>query len=206
MRLNTRQRWTIYGLAATVTLAAMVWVDRQPSGEAQAPVVALSQRAASAAEATGASRTDTVLAARLPGPRRFSTPGGELFGTPEWEQSRLARAAAAAAAAQAPRVVVSRQKPSAPPVPYAYLGRWVENGKTQVYFSAGGRDHRVAVGDKLGSDYRLKSIDERQAVFEYLPLGVLQTVSLGAAPTVAAQAPVRTNAAADSISESSESN
>jgi hypothetical protein len=185
-----------YALAALATLGAIAWVDDRPEAEAGDAVVA--------AVPPRGSATDSAASAvpRLARPmhelRLFAAPTANLFGTPAWERPPPAPS-------PPPRELAPPKPRGAPPLPYTYLGRWVENGQTQVFFTAHGRDYRVPIGGLLGIDYRLKSIDERQVVLEYLPLGVTQTLALQATITVQAKAPVRSGDG-EPPAEASESN
>lgn len=69
-------------------------------------------------------------------------------------------------------------KPSAPPLPFAYLGKVIEGGKVEIWLSRGGELLAVAPGDKIGADYRLEQAEGDSLAFTYLPLGLRQTLDL----------------------------
>ena len=90
-----------------------------------------------------------------------SDPFARAFGQPE-------------KSARAPGVA---DKPTAPPLPFQYLGRITENGKTEVYVLRGEELHAITNGQKIG-DYRVDKIAEASISFTYLPLKTKQTLDL----------------------------
>ncbi|MGQ0544176.1 MAG: hypothetical protein ACT4P3_02445 [Betaproteobacteria bacterium] len=69
-------------------------------------------------------------------------------------------------------------KPAAPPLPFAYLGKVIEGGKVEIWLSRGGELLAVAPGDRIGADYRLDAAEGDTLAFTYLPLGQRQTMDL----------------------------
>lgn len=84
------------------------------------------------------------------------------------EQKQLARVAAAAPA-----------KPAAPPLPFQYFGKLIENGKLEVFVMRGQDLLSLAPGLNLG-DYRVDQVTERSISFTYLPMKTKQTLDLPA--------------------------
>jgi len=70
--------------------------------------------------------------------------------------------------------------PKAPPLPYTYLGKAIEDGKVTVFLSRGENTYVARAGDTLDGAYRVERLDERAIVFRYLPLGQRQELALGA--------------------------
>jgi hypothetical protein len=71
--------------------------------------------------------------------------------------------------------------PTAPPLPYAFLGTFSPGGEPPVYFlSRGDRVIDAHVGDKLDGVYQFESAAGGQLVFVYLPLNTRQTLTAGA--------------------------
>ena len=66
--------------------------------------------------------------------------------------------------------------PSAPPLPFRYVGRAVEDGRTAVFLERGNVNYSVAQGEQAGRDYRVERITEASVTFTYLPLGEHQTL------------------------------
>jgi hypothetical protein len=73
--------------------------------------------------------------------------------------------------------------PTAPPLPFTFLGAYAQDGGHTVYFLAlADRVIDAHVGDRLEGNYAFESADAKQLVFNYLPLKVHQSLSIGANP------------------------
>lgn len=72
-------------------------------------------------------------------------------------------------------------KPTAPPLPFQFVGKTEEpgSGKPAVYLSAGSEFYTVAIGDKFAANYKLERIEHGALVIRYLPLSIIQTLSIG---------------------------
>jgi hypothetical protein len=71
------------------------------------------------------------------------------------------------------------QKPVAPPLPFAYLGRMDEAGATTVFLKRGEDVVTAKAGDTLAGSYRLEEAGEQRLVFTYLPLKERQVLPVG---------------------------
>jgi len=72
--------------------------------------------------------------------------------------------------------------PTAPPLPYAFLGSYTNADKETVYFlSRDDRVYDVKSGDTLDQVYSI-SAEGEQLVFTYKPLNVRQSLPLGGGP------------------------
>lgn len=65
-----------------------------------------------------------------------------------------------------------------PPLPFRYIGRLVQDGKTEVLVMRGQRLYSIKAGDKLGDDYRVERIGASTIRFTYLPLNTTQSLDL----------------------------
>jgi hypothetical protein len=80
----------------------------------------------------------------------------------------------AAAANPAPR-------PSAPALPFSYLGKAIEDGKLSVFLARGDDNYSLSPGKKRKiGDYRVDKVTESQVTFTYLPLKTRQTLDIPA--------------------------
>lgn len=70
-----------------------------------------------------------------------------------------------------------REKAGPPPLPFAYLGKLIEDGKLAVFLSRGGESLSVAQGDTIG-EYRVDAVTESEITFTYLPLKAKQKLPL----------------------------
>ena len=72
--------------------------------------------------------------------------------------------------ATAPVVDLTPPTPVAPPLPFTYVGKMVEENKLTIYASKAGRNYILKEGDMIEGMYSVKSIDSEKVIFEYLPL------------------------------------
>jgi pyruvate/2-oxoglutarate dehydrogenase complex dihydrolipoamide acyltransferase (E2) component len=93
-----------------------------------------------------------------------------------------AQADAAAAQPAAP--------PAAPPLPFRYLGKMIEDGELAVFLARGDESYSVKAehgkkqgknrGQKLDGEYRVDKVTENRVTFTYLPLKIQQTLEIPA--------------------------
>ena len=79
--------------------------------------------------------------------------------------------------AQVPGVPPRTGKPTAPPLPFRYLGKMIEDGKLAVFLARGDESLSVKAGTRIG-EYRVDRITDREVVFTYLPLKTKQKLPL----------------------------
>jgi hypothetical protein len=73
-------------------------------------------------------------------------------------------------------------KPEAPPLPFTYTGKLVEEGKpTLVFLTKQNDNYVVRAGDVLENTYRVEEVGPETMTLSYLPLNVRQTLSIGSA-------------------------
>ena len=70
-------------------------------------------------------------------------------------------------------------KPTAPPLPFAFLGQYAEDNIRLLILSRGDRVMTVSVGDVIDNTWRVDSLSGEQLSFVYLPLTIKQTLSTG---------------------------
>lgn len=70
-------------------------------------------------------------------------------------------------------------KPVAPPLPFQYFGKLIENGKTEIFVMRGEELLSIAAGQTLG-EYRVDKLTDSTISFTYLPLKMKQTLDLPA--------------------------
>jgi hypothetical protein len=68
--------------------------------------------------------------------------------------------------------------PSAPPLPFRYIGRLVQDGRVEVLLLRGAQHFSVAAGERVGAQYRVERVNESEVVFTYLPLDIQQSLPL----------------------------
>lgn len=72
--------------------------------------------------------------------------------------------------------------PPAPPLPFRYVGRMVQNGKAEVLLLRGGMLHSIGEGDEIDGEYRVERISGAVIQFTYLPAGLKQQLDLSGGP------------------------
>lgn len=70
-------------------------------------------------------------------------------------------------------------KPTAPPLPFRYMGMFEDQGKATVYLVRDEESFAVVQGERFADSYRLDRIDRGVLVISYLPLSVQQTLPIG---------------------------
>jgi hypothetical protein len=103
---------------------------------------------------------------------RAQPPGAELFAVKSWLVPPPPPPPAPPQAAPAPL------KPSAPPLPFVYMGRMTEEDRVSVFLVKDERAYIVAEGDVIEGTYKLEKIEPRQVTLLYMPLNMSQTLAL----------------------------
>lgn len=69
--------------------------------------------------------------------------------------------------------------PMAPPLPYRYVGKLMEDGRLVVFLDANGRAIAVRGDEVLDGVWRVDMIEPRLIRFTYLPLAQTATLNIG---------------------------
>ncbi len=101
------------------------------------------------------------------GPATGNVPPRDLFAAHSW----------APPPAPAPAPVMAA--PVAPPLPYTYVGKKLENGEWEVYLARGEQTFAVRTGATLEAAYRVDTIAPPVMTLTYLPLAQTQNLSIG---------------------------
>ena len=81
---------------------------------------------------------------------------------------------------------------AAPPtLPFKYLGKWAQNGRTTVFLERDHYPYAARLGQDLDHEYHVDAIEENYLVLTYLPLGTRQVLvfSTEALPFIPAETP-----------------
>lgn len=68
--------------------------------------------------------------------------------------------------------------PTAPALPFIFMGRMNDGTSNLVYLSRGEESWTVKGGETLDANYKIVSMTPQQIVFEHLPTGTQQTLAL----------------------------
>lgn len=66
--------------------------------------------------------------------------------------------------------------PSAPPLPFVFIGRVIENDNVILFLSKNGRQYVVKTGETIDGSYKVEKITDDEAILIYLPMNVQQTL------------------------------
>lgn len=80
----------------------------------------------------------------------------------------------------APRVAAKPPpKPTAPPLPFVYIGKKLENGHWEAYLARGNETYIVRDKTIIDDAYRAEAVAPPNLTITYLPLKQMQTLSIG---------------------------
>lgn len=168
MMLTVKQRRIGLGsaLALTVAVTAVFGENEPAPGEPAAAVTTAAQPTASSATETSPALITLDKLNRAPP----AAEGIDLFASKSWVPPP-------------PPVVIAKPatppKPTAPPLPYSYVGQMEGKDGFMVFLARGNDLLSVRPGEQLGPDYRLEAVSPEQITFVYIPLGERQTLVTG---------------------------
>ena len=105
---------------------------------------------------------------------------GALFASHSWY---VAPPPPPAPAVRSVPQVEAPKVPTAPPLPFSYMGSYTSDGAAPVVFlTRGDRVYNVKVGDTLDNTYLVESLSNGQLVFTYKPLDIKQQLAVEGTP------------------------
>lgn len=165
MRANTRMVILFTILVGVAAYAAIGPQGRGllTTGQLFSPPTRSSESGPSAARSQNSATKEVVerfaLRERVP----LSETDGALFGSRAWQPPPSQTASKPAA-------------PTAPPMPYRFAGKLLQDGRLQVFLSKGDTTIPVREGETLDGIYRVESIGEDHITLVYLPLKHKETI------------------------------
>lgn len=102
-----------------------------------------------------------------------------LFAKQSWQPETPKKVMLDQQAAQAARTVAAVDANAPPPLPFQFLGRFVDEGKAAYFLQAGERNVVARPGDTLEERYRFDGVVQGSLQFTYLPLNQKQTLAVG---------------------------
>lgn len=92
------------------------------------------------------------------------------------------------------------ERPSAPSLPFSYMGQIQEQGERAVVFlTQGTRAYSVRAGEDIDDLYRLESVSPTRLVLVYLPLNIRQALSIQSAMASETESVTGTNEESPSL-------
>ncbi len=71
--------------------------------------------------------------------------------------------------------------PSAPPLPFTYIGKMIDGDVVTVFLAKQNQDYNLKLNDVVDNTYRIEQIGDDRVVITYLPLDTQQTLNIGRA-------------------------
>lgn len=155
--------------------AALAWLPDylKPADEGDVSVAVVapgSSKASGALPAAPASGKPAVV--------KDLSPAGDLFAARSWK----AAPTLASVIEQPVNVTPVVQIPTAPAMPFQFVGRLDDRSDLQVFLQNGEKIYVVRKGDVIDETWRIEGISDVELSFVYLPLHLSQTLSVGSAP------------------------
>jgi hypothetical protein len=167
-----RQKRVLFPVIVLALIASVVAGRERPSVAAHEPASRIDTRL-QASQRGGAQELDldlSRLARREDEAKTDSPPAVDPFARRSFAPAQDAPQAAGAPASAA----------AAPPLPFIYLGKAIEDGKLEVFLSRGDKNYSVHSRQKLDDEYRVDKVTENSVTFTYLPLKTKQTLDIPA--------------------------
>jgi hypothetical protein len=168
MKMDARMRWpawiAILAVAAGVSLSVT-----EPEGESLVQAVERPRpHAATPPErALRGEPAERVRFERLSERPRVGGEVADVFAARSWRK---------------PEPAAAPERPSAPPLPFTYLGRLHTTDSDTAFVALGERNLVVRSGDVIQDTYRVERVAGSAVTFRHLPTGAQQTLAIGGSP------------------------
>jgi hypothetical protein len=103
------------------------------------------------------------------------SPAGDLFAARSWKAAPVLGSVVEQPVDVTPVV----QVPTAPPLPFQFVGRLDDRSDLQVFLQNGEKIYVVRKGDVIDETWRIERISDMELSLVYLPLHLSQTLSVG---------------------------
>lgn len=180
-------RKIVLGAAAAATLLA-AWFAPDQEGGVVGPAAATTREAPTSAGepappappvASAAPATEQVTAELQIHPRVADEDLGNVFAKQSWQPAAAAPLKVMAQQTAAAEVQRAAGPAGAPPLPFQFLGRFTDEGKTAYFLQIDGRNIVARAGEKVDDNYQLDSVSGDTMNFIYLPLNQKQSLVVG---------------------------
>lgn len=165
MALTVKQRRWFLGVALALTLAAVASIEGKE--ETDSAVVQPDQVKARHLQQKGGANSELAGYVSLAKLNRQPLPEGvkDMFAGKSWYVAPPPPKAA---------------PPSAPQLPFVYIGKLAEEGeKVVILLAKQDRSYTVREGDVLDNIYRVDEVRAPVMILTYLPLNIKQTIQIG---------------------------
>ncbi|BCJ07265.1 hypothetical protein PUR31_04320 [Pseudomonas mosselii] len=107
-----------------------------------------------------------------------TSPSRDLFPSQQWTPPQALATVTEQPVVTAPVAAA----PTAPTLPFRFIGRMGERDDLQIFLQSGDKLYVVRQGDVIDDTYRLDQVSATELSLVYLPLHQPQTLSVGSAP------------------------
>ncbi|KAA0994727.1 hypothetical protein FQ192_11345 [Pseudomonas sp. ANT_J12] len=121
------------------------------------------------------SKTAAAVDSGKAAPIKDLSPSGDLFAARSWK----AAPQLASVTEQPVNLTPVVQIPSAPPMPFQFVGKLHDRADLQVFLQNGEKIYVVRKGDVIDDTWRIEGISDVELSLVYLPLHLAQTLSVG---------------------------
>lgn len=167
MSVGHKQRWIVLVTLLGLTLSAAAWVSQED--EAVEPVRVARPVPAQAVAPPPRDKVEAVTDLKLNKLQRETKDevATDLFEAKSWYVP------------PPPPKPLPPPPPSAPPLPFAYMGKLIEDGQLTVFLTKQERNYVVKEGDTLDGMYKVETVSPSMMTLVYLPLNIKQTLMIG---------------------------
>lgn len=181
MQLSEGKRKLVLGVLLCATLAATIWVNQNDDAMPEVVTLARLEMSTNSNDSSPTSGPIPELNLKTLQSRKEVKEAesdieinGSLFAVKSWIPP-----SPAPAQLQPTQAVITPPVPTAPALPFTYMGKMEDNGQMTVYLVSGEQAYSVSVGDTIDESYKIENIEAGQVVFTYLPMSIKQTLKIG---------------------------
>ncbi|MHC8293298.1 hypothetical protein [Pseudomonas sp. LB3P58] len=170
--MNTKRAvgWVaFFGVAAALTWLPEYFTSSSEEGDASVAAVATPTNSKTRGALPAASAGKTAAAIK------DLSPAGDLFTARSW----TAAPQLATVNEQPVNLTTEVKVPTAPPMPFQFIGKLNDRSDLQVFLQSGEKIYVVRKGDVIDDTWRIEGISDVELSFVYLPLHLSQTLSVG---------------------------
>ncbi|MBV7526542.1 MULTISPECIES: hypothetical protein [Pseudomonas] len=153
--------------------AALAWLPEYFNQAGDSDLAVATVATPAKGKTPGASTAASSAAALAP--IKDLSPAGDLFAARSW----IAAPALGTVTEQSVVVTPVVQVPTAPPLPFQFVGRLDDRSDLQVFLQSGEKIYVVRKGDVIDETWRIERISDKELSLVYLPLHLAQTLSVG---------------------------
>lgn len=167
MSIGRKQRWAVLIALLGLTLSAAAWISQED--EAAEPVRATRPVPAQNEAPPARDMTEAAADLKLKKLQRETKDevAADLFEVKSWFVP------------PPPPKPLPPPPPSAPPLPFAYMGKLIEDGQLTVFLTKQELNYVVKVGDTIDRMYKVEEVTPSMMTLVYLPLNIKQTLMIG---------------------------